>query len=1253
MLLASNREQHITIDRGTSLPAAGDPTGRTTTTITGTGTGTSTTTTITTTGSCQAQQQQQQLQHKTQTPPIAFTASPGESSLLEYFPPIAPRAVERPTETASLSMGSAGSKIHSHDSSASVNKDAAPPRAAEGGVSSSLVAAPNTPGATSTSSRRNFVKALSSKRKNLWAKATSTGSGLGGHGAKSPPASSSGGVAPRLRRGSRTGSPPKANQRKASVSAGEGPSTTINPQTNAIPETGSRPLTNDDLTRMFSGAPQFSLYHAPTDDYPSNSHYTHLPLIPTVTFPYSPSESHIPQESDHVPFPLHPSFSLCDSALPTRGEIDILDPLPSELPPMSAFQGLEVGSCGWEHYVLAPLGDANIGPEEDDMDRDGRVDIDGGGRERGMAMGGRELAGVMRSVEVGWVVERLKELGELYWVGKSDGDTVEGEDDANVDGESSLDKAATDENAVVRTAVNPGTPTLEEITATAFGKMKRSVSGIPLGKNEKPGILSKYTHLELYTNLFTQLLYPPTKITTADYHDPYSLRVQIASLTHALGLPRVWLDFSLVEWRIRLGQVLWGHKWDEDVGGSNTERVWLLLQILLACELVVRLDAVAASDFDDEGGVGGVRGNGETKEEMFRYFREIRKKKVEWDILLARRWLENVALVERETVSSPPMTILEDKEKEAAMGAGSPSKKKGWFSALSSSPPSTSSTVPVKYDPSTAKSNNPAYDAMIIPRDQATQLSGLLFFAREINWPQVDVLSQALVDNLLHYVQTHPAKFGYSLPQSVSGTPIPRSPGALTPNTESPLMSMVAGKGTFATMAAAIAGSAGSYFTTSSLRPKRVKELSSRSSLRSRSSSLLLRKKESTCTLMRNNTMGSGGWLSRSWFTGLVLPGESLPHLLISALLENDTNVGERVGWEAELYGGFILPGEGMWWSSFCVVGRVLGGYAGGRECLGWIGIPKEVRVLTAANVGEEGDDWCASGEDISGWVAIRVKQIADEGEEGDGRGDAPTVERVDRPREVARMSCILGRGWKEGMAVLEGDFVAPKVDGEGDESVEIIFEGLVFRRGEKEEFASDDEEEKDDEERDEEGVGVYDVSTSFILAERPDGEDSDGPNSTSNISRDEAAVQTRQIIFYLTYDITFITAYPCLPPAKLFSSHDPLHGHHHLLHRSHLYSVHPLSSLPGLPAPQQVFSMSKPGETNLEMLNRARRMSVMVIDASGGGEAGGVFARAWCSDRGVKAAVVAGGGEGRGCVGCAVREAGGLGVGVVIWLGW
>lgn len=1134
--------------------------------------------------SCQESQKQQKspaAEAKT-----VFATPPTESSLLEYVPPI-------PTvETEATSMGSASSKIRS-----SANRESS-----------------STTHTSKHSHGKNIVRALSSKRKALWEK-------------KSPPSSSSGGAAPRPHSNSttaRAGSPPKAG-RKASVSTAEGsvgigPSTVSSPTPpkSHQPEPVQSPLTTGDLVRLFSGAPQFSLYAVTAETNPTSSHYTHLPLIPTVTFPYAPSEAHIPPGSDHISFPLHPSFSSCSSSHSSRGEIDTLDPLSSELPPMPSFQGLELGTCGWEHYVLAPLGDANNETEED-PEGGGEIELDEGGHERGVSVSTGGLAGVMRSVEVSWVVERLKELGELYWIGRLEGDKVEGID---------CDEGEANESAT-RTVIDSSTPTLEE------GLTQGNITdGNTATSNGKPGILSKYTHLELYTNLFTQLLYPPTKITTADYHDPYSLRVQIASLTHALGMPRVWLDFSLVEWRIQLGQVLWGQSWTPEditgVGGTNTERVWLLLQILLACELVMRLDAVAATDFDE----GGVGGSGETKEEMFGYFRQIRKKKVEWDILLARRWLENVVLVERESTPLSPLTIPEHSESPSV--ASSPVKKKGWFSSLSSSPPPTSSgTSPMKYDPTTARSNNPAYDALIIPRDQATQLSGLLYFAREINWPHVEVLSQALVDNLLRYVQTHPAKYGYSLPLSVSSTPLPVSPGMLTPGSEP---AGTPNKGKLAAVATAIPNNTGSYFTMSSLRPKRLRDLSSRSSLRSKSSSLLMRKRDSVSTLMRNNTMGSGGWLSRSWFTGLVLPGESMPHLLISALLENDINVGERVGWEAELYGGFILShedgGVDMWWSSFCIVGRVLGGYGGGKECMGWIGAGK-VKLFTAQDVGESGDDWCAGGEGVTGWIAVVTKPTVGEDEHGDV--DAPTVERVDKPREVGKTSCILGRTWKEGIALLEEDFVIPTL-GEAYGGVELKLEGLVFKRGEKVGFTSDEEDQHAEEEA-VDGVEVYDVSMSFLLTEKP-GEllPHTGTNTT-------VEAHPRKI-FHLNHDVTFITAYPCLPPATTFPS--PTAPQHHPLHRSHRYTVHPLSSLPTLSAPEQFFS-SKPGETSLELMNRARKAIIMVIDASGTGEDGGVFAKAWCADRGVNAALIQR--RRRGCVSCAVREAAGLAVPVVIWM--
>ncbi|KAI5810035.1 hypothetical protein DFH27DRAFT_477182 [Peziza echinospora] len=862
-----------------------------------------------------------------------------------------------------------------------------------------------------------------------------------------------------------------------------------------------KPLNHEDLVAIFHGAPQFAL-QAPTS---TATPLANLP-IPTVTFPYTPKSTELPPALDHVPFPPHPSFSLSSTApYPGRGLIDKLDPLPLELPPMSSFQGLEVGSCGWEHFILSPVGDVNNTADDED-DRDSRIDLlDEGGRDHGMTLGGRELAGVMRSVEIGWVVERLQELGELYWVGRSE-EPVE-------------------------------TPEVE---------------------TPPPGILSKYNPLELYTNLFTQLLYPPTRITTSDVHDPYSLRVQIAAITHALGLGRGWLDFSLVEWRIRLGQVLWGANWSQPVegeNGNNTERVWLLLQILLACELVVRLDAVAASEIKPgDQGIGGIGGNGETKEDLFHYFRQIRRKKVEWDIILARRWLENVYLPDSANGLSPI--------------SSSPPKKKGWFSSLSSSDTPPAPPAPSKYDPA-KETNNPAYDALIIPRDQTTQLSGLIYFAREINWPQVQTLSHAL-------------QFNYQ-PPSLPSTPFPDTPG-YTPHAEN---------------APALTSGTG-YFTTSPLRSRRLRELTSRPSLRSRASSLVLRRAESSHALMRNNTMGSGGWLSRSWFTGLVLPGECMVHLLISALLENDANVGEKVGWEAELYGGFILNGgkpdeeKSMWWSSFSIVGKVLGDYGGGKECMGWISVGKGVRVIVA---GDDDDDEDFTGaENVSGWVAIRCKPATTEEDD-----QSAPLERIYKPKEVARMSCVLGRGWKDGIAVMQSDFAIPSLETDSSDA-EIVLEGLIFRHDSN--FNSEDEDEYD--ELEESNLTSYDVEMSNALVPHHE--------------------YTRRLILRLAHDVTFITALPCFP-----SETEP-RSKSHPLHRSHTYTVHSLSALPGLSAPP-------PAKAN-----------IFVIDASSSGQAGEVYAKVWCSDRGVPAALLAR--EGRGCLSCAIREAGAIGVGVVIWMG-
>ena len=107
--------------------------------------------------------------------------------------------------------------------------------------------------------------------------------------------------------------------------------------------------------------------------------------------------------------------------------------------------------------------------------------------------------------------------------------------------------------------------------------------------------------VQLYTELFTHILFPPTKVT--DTEDPYSVQIQIGELIHVLAAPFVWIDFSLVEWRIKLGQILWGPSGDVESDDdillvkaaqeSTDQKFFLLLQILLSCELLIRLDAIS------------------------------------------------------------------------------------------------------------------------------------------------------------------------------------------------------------------------------------------------------------------------------------------------------------------------------------------------------------------------------------------------------------------------------------------------------------------------------------------------------------------------------------------------------------------------------------------------------------------------------------------------------------------------------------
>jgi hypothetical protein len=102
----------------------------------------------------------------------------------------------------------------------------------------------------------------------------------------------------------------------------------------------------------------------------------------------------------------------------------------------------------------------------------------------------------------------------------------------------------------------------------------------------------------------------------------------------------------------------------------------------------------------------------------------------------------------------------------------------------------------------------------------------------------------------------------------------------------------------------------------------------------------------------------SSGWLSKSYIFGLMLPGEGVYHFLMATLLENDKNAMAKLGPFANLCGGFVYSGKSFW-STSCIVGRVIAAGKGSAECMGWVS-----------------SDILPLGLD-EGWVNIEVEEVA------------------------------------------------------------------------------------------------------------------------------------------------------------------------------------------------------------------------------------------------------------------------------------
>jgi hypothetical protein len=728
---------------------------------------------------------------------------------------------------------------------------------------------------------------------------------------------------------------------------------------------------------------------------------------------------------------------------------------------------------------------------------------------------------------------------------------------------------------------------------------------------ERITILNNQTSGDLYANLFGKFLTPPGYDGSVD--DPTGMKVQIDTLLKILRLKGVWYDFSLVEWRIRLGQLLWN---DQDAEADHNSQLWterekLLLQVTLACELLLRLDAVTSMDEDD------VKAQMHVTPQDIQGFQNLKTRKTDWDLVLARRFLENILVVKESDVdtSTPNQT------------------SRGLLSILGSGAPKEPSKAGI----------------VLLPQHQSRQLSGLLYFAQTIQWPGLDNILADLAQKL---GASQSAAESEQLP-----SPYGRFVDPMTPSSVSVYATPLA------TPHANVIQD--SYF---GHLEKPVMNRTDSNSLQIPLSTTLLVQADGP-----TQALNVGGWLSRSYLTGLILPGEPISHFLMSTLLENDKLAIAALGDSANLYGGFIYAGR-TWWSKASVVGRVLGCIFGAVESMGWVTFSKLPEGLP------------------DGWYAINTNQPP-----------AFVPSRIAAENDlILRDSTIIPGFYGDVPPINPEDLVLPQ-DAETPPipSVEFI----------KWDLTSINPKPVEDDASSSPSLGaeVFTASVTF-----------------KSYSRE------KRHAFSLTYDVQFVTSWPCKPPASSpapslphilkraqtqtlsrtsskrsihsmrsssnrssrhlsrRNSHgfEPLLSHPpespgigpirmhipvpdevprlspsprpeplnaHPLHASYKYKLVPATDIldPNFILPFKMHAYASPApsvpnspqEEKSESATTEDITSVLVLDTRASKDLE-LLTRSWCAEKGFHAVI---GRVGRTCLACCIREARGLGINVVI----
>ncbi|KAG8671470.1 hypothetical protein FPOAC1_004718 [Fusarium poae] len=527
--------------------------------------------------------------------------------------------------------------------------------------------------------------------------------------------------------------------------------------------------------------------------------------------------------------------------------------------------------------------------------------------------------------------------------------------------------------------------------------------------------LRKKTSVQTYQDLFHSFMRPCNSV--VDKRDHYSLANQINALIKCLGTANVWFDFTHVEWRIRLGQILWGSEDNDELedtssihGTANAneraeEKYWLFMQILVATELLIRLDAIT------EGEEYGV--------EAFRpidvvHFERAATPMVKWSLHLARSWLDNIEI---EKVEEQPSSGSKTGE------PATPPPASGWLGSLFSK-----FTFRQHHEDKTTASHS----YTIKGRNPQQQVDGLTHFAKKLLWPGIDTYEGLIANNAR---------------RSIIGL-VPKPTPAATLDKPAKKSSETNGSKRSLYF--------GSYDQKDKSRPQRRKLAAA---------------------------LHPSGWLSKSYVYGLMLPGDGLCHFLMATLLENDSKAMERLGSFANLCGGFVYSGKSFW-STSCIVGRVIAAGQGSAECMGWVS-----------------SDILPLGID-EGWVNIEVESVADD------MAHLGKKARLWAKKRVERESSILGDA--DEYSCFPADFIIPH---ENNYSTPPPLISVTFR-----------------------SLELVSSEPTNVFPARAANKDPEllSLPATVNFAVAIDGFTAENFSLSLAYDISFVTAHPCSPSHRV-----------------------------------------------------------------------------------------------------------------------